>query len=67
MATKSNLIKIIANNANISTADAAKVFDLYVKEKIIKLDGCCMGFVFTHGAFLEADVIHNAVDHLTAA
>ena len=51
MATRPNMIEIIANQGGISTVDAERVFEFYRTEKLMTLDGRCSGFKIKHGAY----------------
>jgi len=55
------MIEAIAHNGQITLEQAAKVFDLYRKEKIIK-HAAHDGYNITHGAFLDHAVIKRAVN-----
>ena len=61
MATRPNMIEIIANQGGISTVDAERVFEFYRTEKLMTLDGRCSGFKIKHGAYLDRDIIQNAL------
>ena len=41
---------------------APDVAELYVKEKVVKLDANLGRYIFKHGAFLDSEVIGNAID-----
>ena len=41
---------------------APQVADLYIKEKAVKLDANIGRYIFKHGAFLDSEVIGNAID-----
>lgn len=41
---------------------APQVADLYIKEKAVKLDANLGRYIFKHGAFLDSEVIGNAID-----
>ncbi len=47
--------------ADITTEEAHKVMNLYLKNKLAKLDAVNGTIKVKHGAFLEKDVILNAV------
>lgn len=55
-------IKTIMTFGNISKADAVKVKDFYLKNKIAKLDPIIGRISVKHGAFLEAEIINRAVN-----
>ncbi len=57
--TKQEFIACIAARANLSDIQAAAVFDIYVKERIVKCNPY-QGFSVTHGAFLDYDVLRRA-------
>jgi hypothetical protein len=61
MSSKPAMIEAIAHNGQITLEQAAKVFDLYRKEKIIKYNAHD-GYNVTHGAFLDHAVINRAVN-----
>lgn len=46
----------------IDIADAAKVRDYYLKERIAKLDAVSGRITVKHGAFLDREVIQRAVN-----
>ena len=41
---------------------APDVAELYIKEKVVKLDANMGRYIFKHGAFLDSEVIGNAID-----
>ncbi len=41
---------------------APDVAELYIKEKVVKLDANMGRYTFKHGAFLDSEVIGNAID-----
>ena len=41
---------------------APQVAELYIKEKVVKLEVYMGRYVFKHGAFLDSQVIENAID-----
>lgn len=41
---------------------APQVADLYIKEKVVKLEVNMGRYIFKHGAFLDSEVIENAID-----
>ena len=41
---------------------APQVAELYIKEKVVKLEVNMGRYVFKHGAFLDSQVIENAID-----
>jgi hypothetical protein len=65
MSSKPAMIDAIAHNGQITQDQAAQVFDLYRKEKIVKFNAHD-GYSVTHGAFLDRDVITRAVNSIGA-
>jgi len=63
MTTKPDFIKIIANQGQIMFKDAERVFNLYRKMKILKVNPS-HGYEIKHGAYLESIVINNAVNYV---
>lgn len=61
MSSKPAMINAIAHNGQITLEQAAKVFELYRKKKIIK-HGAHDGYNVTHGEFLDHAVINRAVN-----
>lgn len=55
-------IENVMEIAKISKEDAEKVFQVYLKEKIIKLDAVMGVYKIMHGAFYEMPVIKRAID-----
>jgi hypothetical protein len=45
-----------------SATEAVKVFNLYLKNKVIKMDAVGGVYNVKHGAFLDRDVIRRAVE-----
>ena len=56
-------ITSVVEIAGCTEAQAAKVMNLYLKNKIAKLDPVIGRVSVKHGAFLERDVILRAVAH----
>lgn len=54
-------IATLSEVASIPADAAAKVFDLYKKNKLIKFDRLNRRYTVKHGAFLDADVILRAL------
>lgn len=61
MSSKPAMIDAIAHNGQITLDQAAQVFELYRKEKIIKYNAHD-GYSVTHGAFLDHAIINRAVN-----
>lgn len=55
-------IETLQGFAGISRADAIKVKALYLKHRLATLDPGIGKIHVKHGAYLEPDVIHRAVD-----
>lgn len=57
-----NFIENVMRITNCTKAEAKRVHDLYLKEKIAKYDSRCNGSLdVKHGVFWEKDVLENAI------
>ena len=50
-----------AVSKGFSADEAAQILAVYKKARVIKFDKFMPQFVVTHGAFLDADVMRNAL------
>ena len=57
---EANFVEILMNVAGITEAEAEKVMNLYLKEKLAKLDYVNGNIRVKDGFLLDVDVIHNA-------
>lgn len=55
-------IENIMNIAEVNKNDAEKVFQVYRKERIIKLDAVMGVYKIIHGEFYEIQIIKNAIN-----
>lgn len=53
---------MLVENHGLSETEALLVRDVYLDEKILKIDPIGGGFAILHAAFLEADVLRRAVE-----
>ena len=60
MTTKQHMIEAIAEHGAISSAQAEKVLSVFIKVKAVKF-GAHDGFMVTHGAFMDREVIRRAL------
>lgn len=56
-----NFIKTLQELGNISEEDAIKVFNYYLKHKLIKRDVAAGKYNVKHGAYLDPEIIKKAV------
>jgi hypothetical protein len=63
--TKPDFIELIAKQGQIMCSDAARVFELYRKLKIVNATAS-HGYEIKHGAFLDQDVITRAINQVNA-
>lgn len=56
------LAESLANIGDIDPAEAERVADFYVAEKVVKLDPIDGQPKIKHGAFMDPDVIRRAAD-----
>jgi hypothetical protein len=54
-----DLIEVLAEHG--AGYYAPDVAELYIKEKLVKLDANIGRYIFKHGAFLDSEVINNAI------
>lgn len=59
---EANLIEVLRTAG--ANDHAEKVAAYYINEKIVKLDITIGRYQFTHGAFLNADVIERAIERV---
>lgn len=57
-----NFINNVEAIAGCTHAEAVKVFNVYHAAKVLKYDGVNGVYNVKHGAFLDADVITNAIN-----
>lgn len=57
-----SFIECVMRDIDCTKSEAEKVFKLYRREKILKLDAILGQFTVTHGEFLMPDVLQRAVD-----
>jgi hypothetical protein len=57
-----DFLDTLQNCGDVSREDAVKVFAVYKDNKVIKLDTWMGRYSVKHGAFLDKDVIANAVN-----
>lgn len=57
-----SFIETIRNISKCTEEQATKVFKIYLKEKIIKRDLQMGKYNVKHGAFLDKEVIQNAIN-----
>lgn len=57
-----DFLETLMSLSGCTMADAEKVFALYRKEQLIKLDAVHGRYSVTHGALLDADVIRRAIE-----
>ena len=63
--TKPDFIELIAKQGQIMCSDAARVFELYRKLKIVNATAS-HGYEIKHGAFLDQDVITRAINQVNS-
>jgi hypothetical protein len=56
-----SFVEMVQEMLGCSQEDAYKVFDRYLKERIIKRDLAMGRYNVKHGVFLEPDVMRNAI------
>jgi hypothetical protein len=61
-----NFVQTLKDLGGISEADAEKVKDLYLREKIAKVDAIMGVINVKHGAFLDKETIGLAVEMVHA-
>lgn len=59
---ENGFIESVMNCGKCSKEDAEKVFNLYRKEKLVKLHAGIGRYTVTHGALLDYDVIQRAIN-----
>jgi hypothetical protein len=57
-----NFAAQLSRIAGLSTDDAFKVLNIYIKNKLVKRDTCNQTWNVKHGAFLNYDVIIRALE-----
>jgi hypothetical protein len=60
---ENNFVEIMMDTANCTKEQAQKVLRVYRTLKVIKLDVAMGRYTFKCGAFLEVDVIQNAINY----
>ena len=63
--TKPDFIELIAKQGQIMCSDAARVFELYRKLKIVNATAS-HGYEIKHGGFLDQDVITRAINQVNS-
>jgi len=63
---ENSFIACMEDDYNLTEDQALAVFNLYKKEKILKVDAVMGSWSVKHGAFLDEQTIKNAVAMVTA-
>lgn len=58
-----DFLAILADAAKLNADEAGRVFRLYRKNRIVRLDAGIGRWTVSHGAFLDGDVIRRALAH----
>jgi len=61
MKTKASILDTLQLSSGISLIQASKVYDYYIKEKIIKINKHTGDWSLSHGSFLDKDIILRAL------
>ena len=56
-----NFLEVLMERGGISRADAIKVYKVYQKVKVLKIDAYMGTTRVKHGGFLDKEVIHRAL------
>lgn len=60
---ETGFVELIQEMAGCTKAEAQKVLQVYCKFRMVKLDALGGVYRVKHGAYLDKDVIQNAINH----
>ena len=62
MNTRDSFIRCVIEQFGFAKVDAVIIYNIFIQEKVLKVDKQTGGFTLTHGAYWDKDVMNNALD-----